>query len=247
MTIPRGSSAVMAMRAPAALEELSLARKLHYFPTPPWAYRALIHEVLSRPSVGLIEPAHTVWEPACGGGHGAIPLAETQQVFATDVHDWGFGDLRNVDFTMAPADVAPFPIDWVITNPPFKMAEQFVLRALEIVRVGVAMLVRVQWLEGEDRYRSIWNAAGDAKPLLVCPFAERVPMIEAAWDPEASSATAYAWVIWTIGGKGDADAWRRPEVLHIPPGMELRYTTVDDERLALRGEAERRRLQKAAP
>jgi hypothetical protein len=32
--------------------------------------------------------------------------------------------------------------DWTITNPPFKLAEQFIERALSLSRHGVAMIVR---------------------------------------------------------------------------------------------------------
>jgi hypothetical protein len=66
-------------------------------------------------------------------------------------------------------------------------------------------------------------------------------MIEGCWDPEAKSATAYAWFVWMNGGLRPN---RRPELIHIPPGMKRFYTRSSDELLANRGEAARRRAAK---
>ncbi|HEY3790599.1 MAG TPA: hypothetical protein VGM09_02125, partial [Bradyrhizobium sp.] len=62
---------------------------------------------------------------------------------------------------------------WIITNPPFGLAIEFALRALELVTEGVALLVRVQWLESAGRYEKLFR---DAPPAIFAPFAERVPM-----------------------------------------------------------------------
>jgi hypothetical protein len=64
--IPAGAGAVMAQRRepPDALD---------YFPTPPWATRALFEHVL--PALG-IDGVGTVWEPACGEGHMAAVIGE---------------------------------------------------------------------------------------------------------------------------------------------------------------------------
>jgi hypothetical protein len=48
---------------------------LDYFPTPPWATRALIEKVL--PQVACRDTGRQIaWEPACGEGHMAEVLAE---------------------------------------------------------------------------------------------------------------------------------------------------------------------------
>jgi hypothetical protein len=228
--------AVMADRK-AIGEADTLAARLNYFPTPPWATRALVEEILwpnrllpARRSEGVC------WEPACGGGHMAIPLREYfERVYATDVHDWGHG-IGGTDFLSLRE--GPFDTRWIITNPPFTLAEQFLDRALAIATHGVALLVRLQWLEGETRWQSIFC---DRKPLIVAPFAERVSMIEGAWDPEASSATAYAWFIWQIAVRP-----RSTRLEHIEPGAEGRHTRTEDMVLALPGEAKRRKAAREA-
>lgn len=219
----------------------SAAGALDFFPTPPWATRALVETILL-PELGVADfTPLLVWEPCCGAGHMAIPLAEYfGRVRASDVHDWGFGERRDFDFTLAGADaVLPRP-DWIIANPPFVLAERFVDRALTISIQGVAMLLRLQWLEGGDRYQLIF--AGDRKPALLCPFAERVPMIQGCYDPEATTATAYAWFVWRL----DRPAPLRTSLVHIPPGMAQLHFKPTDEALTNRGEAARRRSAKAA-
>ena len=57
---------------------------LDFFPTPPWATRALCEHVL--PGVWY-SPRMVVWDPACGEGHMVRPLTEYfSEVLASDVH-----------------------------------------------------------------------------------------------------------------------------------------------------------------
>lgn len=215
---------------------------LDFFPTPPWATRALFEEVL-KPNLAMrLGPA--AWEPCCGAGHMAIPLKEYfPLVFASDVHDWGFGDRRDLDFTFAQAVDCPQPVDWIITNPPYALAERILDRALMIgPRTGIAFLLRLQWLEGGDRWRLIFR--GDRKPAMVGVFADRVPMIERVWDPEATSATAYAWFVWHFPFSP-----MFTKIVHIAPGSSVRYARFSDAPLATRGEAARRRkaIRASAP
>ena len=47
--------------------------------------------------------------------------------------------------------------DWVITNPPFKIAEDFIFESLRVARVGVAMLVRTVFIESVGRYDRLFS------------------------------------------------------------------------------------------
>jgi len=79
----KGFTAVMAQRRepPAALD---------YFPTPPWAARALFHHVL--PVIG-IDTIASVWKSACGEGHMAAVISEFARapVVASDIYAYGYG------------------------------------------------------------------------------------------------------------------------------------------------------------
>jgi hypothetical protein len=207
--VPNGSVSVMARR-------VEPPNSLDYFPTPPWATRALCEDVLMRSDYG-----GRVWEPAAGMGHMSEVLGEYfATVFPSDVHDYGRGYTVGSFVGEGPDVVtAPFEPDWVITNPPFNLAQEFVERGLAVARRGVAVLVRVAWLEGGGRYRSLF---GVNPPHTIAIFAERVPMVKGRWDPDASSATSYAWVIWRkMDGRTTGFRW-------IPPGCRTALTKSDD-------------------
>ena len=156
------------------------------FPTPPWATRALCEHVLSK-----IELSNqTCLEPACGRGHMVKPLREYfATVEAADAYSYDFAPTR--DFLRYPYETGSH--DWVITNPPFRLAEQFVLRALIVARRGVAILARTVFLESSGRHEAIFSRS---PPMAFAQFVERVPMVKGRLDQKASTATGYAWLVW---------------------------------------------------
>jgi hypothetical protein len=162
-------------------------RGLDDFPTPPWAVRALVEHVIGQPD--SLRHLSSL-EPACGRGHTADALAEYfGSVDASDIHPYGFGAVD--DFTVSTHADGSF--DWVITNPPFRLAEAFILRALPIARRGVAMLSRTVFVEGIGRHHRLY---APHPPSKVAQFTERVPMIQGRLDRKASTATGYAWLVW---------------------------------------------------
>jgi hypothetical protein len=203
----KGSTSVMAQRRepPDALD---------YFPTPPWATRALFRHVL--PAIGA-DAIETVWEPACGEGHMAETIAEfaSDQVVASDIFNYGYGQAPH-DFLNDEPLARP---EWIITNPPFNLACEFTLHALDLASEGVAMLARTTWIEGKGRFEKLFR---DRPPALYCPFVERLPMVKGRWDPDAATATSYAWFVWLQGVVGAA------HVHWIPPGCRGELSRQDD-------------------
>src|ERR1700682_4636655 len=115
------SHAVMAQRSEAK-------NSLDDLPTPPWATRALVkHAISSNDSLSSM----TCLEPACGRGHMSVTLAESfGEVSSSDVFDYSFGGVA--DFLKSKH--ADDSFDWVITNPPFRLAEEFIDRSMKIAR-----------------------------------------------------------------------------------------------------------------
>jgi Protein of unknown function (DUF3102) len=187
---------------------------LDFFPTPPWATRALFERVF----VHMGKRGHcqfqTVWEPACGEGHMAEPLREYfREMHASDIKDYGAG-YPTCDFLQARDHSA----DWIITNPPFNDSPDFVLKALKLAGHGVAMFVRLAWLESADRYDRIFK---DHPPTLIAIFSERVPLHKGRWEEDGTTMTAYIWLVWIKGAEPRAPFW-------IPPGCRDALTKPDD-------------------
>lgn len=174
------------------------------FPTPPWATRGLIEHVIS--NKGSLSNK-TCWEPACGAGHMAKVLKEYfGEVRSSDAHDYGgYGELADFLAEMPTRDEPP---DWIITNPPFRLAEEFVLKSLSIARSGVAILARSVFLESIGRYSAIFQTN---PPSKFAQFSERVPMVRGRLDKKASTATGYAWLVWEKGYLGT------PQLMWVPP------------------------------
>lgn len=178
------------------------------FPTPPWASRALVEHVIGAGAVrGL-----TAIDPACNRGFMARPLGEYfGRVHARDIHPYGWSGQEAVEDFLFPGSGPAGGVDWVITNPPFRLGEQFTLTSLASARVGVAMFVRTAFVEGEGRYRRLFSKT---PPTVVAHFVERVVIVKGGvLDPDVkiraidkksgkevwkkpSSATAYSWLVW---------------------------------------------------
>lgn len=211
------SSAVKQQRAAKVQEgdtpAQALYRLLNFYPTPPWGARAGA-EILRE----MDPDAKVIWEPACGEGHMAEPLKEYfPSVIATDIHDHGYGQV--LDFLLLKD--APFEVDWLITNPPFDHAATFLRQGLRFARRGVALLCRIAFLEGGDRYPDLYLGEN---PMTVCsPFIERLPMQLGEWDPDGSSAACYAWFFFHKGAP-------RLPIRSIPPGTKDRLHRASDVR-----------------
>lgn len=187
------SSAVMQQRSEPA-------DSLDYFPTPPWGTRVLCEQLIKPNSTD------TILEPACGEGAMAETLKEyTANVTASDIFDYGYGDVADYLNTDMPN------YDWVITNPPFKLAKEFIHKAMSHSNKGVAMILRIAFLEGIQRYNELFSST---PPTKVGVFSERIPMVKGRLDKSAGSATCYAWFVWEQGKTGTELVW-------IPPVRKL--------------------------
>lgn|SRR5262249_40400294 len=172
------------------------------FPTPPWATRALVEHILEKHELASL----ICLEPACGAGHMAKVLKEYfRDIHCADAYHYGYGKVR--DFLTYPYETNS--ADWVITNPPFRLAEDFVLRALNIARCGVAILARTVFLESVGRYEGIFR---NTPPTKFAQFTERVPMVKGRLDMKATTATGYAWFVWEKD-----DLSEMPRLMWIPP------------------------------
>ena len=165
-----------------------------YFPTPPWATRALFEKVLKKywriPDKFTGRYGHIdCLEPACGAGHMTKVLKEYfDTVISADIDD--YGQDRIADFLKTDEKQK---YHYIVTNPPFNLAEEFVLKALKQARYCVAIFARTQFLESVGRYERLFK---ETHPDFVAQFTERVPILKGKLSATASTATSYAWFVW---------------------------------------------------
>lgn len=158
-----------------------------FYPTPPVSTEALLR---------VEQFVGDVWEPACGDGAISKVLeAHGYNVTSSDLVDRGFGQ-PGVDFLLDFRTTA----DNIITNPPFKLAREFVEHALTRSKRKVAMLFRLAWLEGKERKKLFQRT-----PLArVWVHSERVPMLRNGDQMMAGGGgmIAFAWFVWDREHKG---------------------------------------------
>lgn len=163
-----------------------------FYPTPAIAVQALMR---------VVELPRTIWEPCCGDGAIVKVLREAgHTVIAQDLVDWGCPDSRTgIDFltVMAP----PSGFDTILTNPPYKYAQEFITKALALVP-RVIMLLRIAFIESESR-RQLFEAGFAG----YYPFRNRLPMMhrhDFQGKRNESSAMGYAWFEFNRNHRGAA-------------------------------------------
>lgn len=162
-------------------------RQDDFYSTPPEAVKALC-------AVEKFDGA--IWEPACGTGAISDALISYgYDVVSTDLVDRGYGT-SGIDFLMESAALAPN----IVTNPPYKLSEEFADQALRLATRKVAFLMRLLWLEGQKR-----KLLFQKSPLSrVWVFSKRLPRMH-GHDFEGertTSAMAFAWFVWEHGHTG---------------------------------------------
>jgi hypothetical protein len=159
-------------------------RRDDLYETPEVATRALL----------LVEQLpHHLWEPAAGRGAIVCVLrAAGHEVLASDLVDYGDPThFARRDFLLERK--VPNGCEAIVTNPPFKLAEQFVAHALDLCP-RVLMLLRLAFMESERR-TPILEGRGLAR---IHQFRKRLPMMHrAGWEGrKANSGMAFAWFVW---------------------------------------------------
>lgn len=152
------------------------------------------------------KPSHNIWECACGEGHLARSLYQKGfHVYASDIVGRGYG--FEEDFLKQQKEFIYGLDDYdILTNPPYKYAKEFVLKALDLISEGhkVYMFLKLTFLEGKARYKELFSKY---PPKVIYVFSERV-MCAKNGDFEkmkagGGSAVAYAWYVWEKGCQGD--------------------------------------------
>lgn len=146
-----------------------------------------------------------IYDPACGMGN---IVAEAQQItplsFGSDIVNrsaycsFEADFLRDENVLHGRGLNLPY-FDHIVTNPPYKYAEAFVQRALDILPTGgkAAFLLPLNWMCGFSKKRK-WLP--ERRPAVVYAISPRPSMppgtvIEAGEEPEGGRQD-FAWFVW---------------------------------------------------
>lgn len=171
----------------------NLRRSHDYYPTAVGVTYALLN---------VVPIAGAVAEPCCGDGAMARPLTGSRlidSVTTNDIHPVWQADYHG-DATSASAAIwTTGAFDWVVTNPPYRQAIQIVQRAYSEARIGIAVLLRLTFLEPTQRDgRGEWLKAHQHELAYLIPLNPRPSFTN---DGRKDSVTV-AWFVWMKGYSG---------------------------------------------
>jgi len=173
--------------------------ELDWYVEPEWVSQRLF----------AVEPFNSlIWDPCAGTGrivHNAVTTG--YEAFASDIDPRQFvGSVQPHDFMLTGA--MQFPN--IVTNPPFKIAEDIVLKALSIVTGKLACLLTANWVQGDKRSR--WLETSPLRRVLFVTPRPSMPPGEVlmAGGKPGNGTTDYAWYIWEPGYAGKPEiGWCR--------------------------------------
>lgn len=145
-----------------------------FYETPYQATRALIEQL-------SIPEEMTIWEPACGNGAISLVLeSHGYEVISSDIRGDPSHDFLKDDLERG--------VHWIITNPPFNLADDFIRRAWE-AKVPFAFLLKA----------TFWNTAAHGRLYKSCPPTGIYPL---TWRPAMapnrgkSPTMDFMWCVW---------------------------------------------------
>ena len=139
-----------------------------------------------------------IWECASGEDH----IADVLKINGYKVKT---SDIIKRTPTTEQIDFLEYNGTWngdIITNPPYKYAQKFIEKALEVIKDGnkICMFLKLQFLEGKGR-RELFKKN---PPKVVYVSSSRLNCAKnGKFENDRSSAVAYAWFIWEKGYKGE--------------------------------------------
>lgn len=148
-----------------------------------------------------------ILEPCCGGGHmveGILNYFNNADIYAADIKQrensyleshlansvkYHYGDEYDFLSENYPNIVA----DFVIMNPPFKVATPFILHGLDIAKEALIVFGRTKLVETKGRYEEIFSKY---PPTAIYQYIDRVACGKNGDFENTNGIEAHAWFIW---------------------------------------------------
>ena len=167
-----------------------------YYATPKCSTEAILNEI-------KFSKEDVIFEPSAGGGHIVEVLKKyypNNKIITNDLVYRNYPLDYQVDYLKEKI----CDCDITITNPPFKLAKEFIEKALTISNKYVIMFAKIQLLEGLNRYEMFKKYP----PKYIYVFSNRQnplrngnPLDEKG--KKWCSTMCFAWFIWEIEFKGE--------------------------------------------
>jgi hypothetical protein len=134
------------------------------------------------------------WEPASGTG--AI-AKHFPGIMASDIKtdDFVYG-YKGIDFLWK-VHTPREEVDFIVTNPPFKLALAFLKQSLAFSRFKVALFLRIQFMTGKERVEFLRKNP----PIRIHVFVGRPSCLNLE-GKTLGTGMNFAWFIWEKGFKG---------------------------------------------
>ena len=142
--------------------------------------------------VEYFEKSGTVCEPACGGGAITKVLNEYWENDKITAYDKETNFLWDFD-----------EYNYIITNPPFSLAFEFIQKAKQLAKSKFALLLPLSYLHGKKRYDEIYSDKNYGLEKVY--VFTRYPMLGESLREDGKYNTGmmvYAWYVWTNGYSG---------------------------------------------
>lgn len=132
----------------------------------------------------------TILEPAAGKGAIVKVLKDfdNKEIVAYDLDDNNGKDFLTEDRCFSN----------IITNPPFKLAHQFILHSKQLANQKIAMLLPLNYLHGQKRFNEIWTDT--LFPLASVYIFTRYVMFDTKLRKDdkliSNGFMTFAWFVW---------------------------------------------------
>lgn len=143
------------------------------------------------------------WVLECCNGDGGISNVLQTEVIKTNDIDKSLEADFHLDASLKQSwEQFPLGAHWVVSNPPFNQAAQIVPLAFKYAQVGVAMLLRLSFLE-PTKNRGVWLNEHPPTSIII------LPRISFTGDGKTDNVTC-AWMIWEKGKTGTIHVAKNP-------------------------------------
>lgn len=193
-------------------KEKTSRRENDHYVTPDWAIRRFleVYTPSSPPPGRILDPCAAQGEllattkeffPAA-----LYAACDINPAFASALAEATAGAVVSGDFLQSLDVLKRCQFDFVITNPPYNLAEEFIKASLEVAPV-VAMLLRINFAASQKRR----NFLAEARPgIYVLPN-------RPSFTGEGGDMTEYGWFVF-----GDPHVAGRIDWLELTPAEEIR-------------------------